>query len=134
MIRNKKLAVLGAGLLTLSIILGALGAHSVSKILDINQMRSFSTATEYLTIHGLSFLIFSIMRAHIESAVRLVKYGLIIFSSSIYALTFMSSANIDVPDFIGLITPLGGLLMIAGWVWITIAIYNSREHKSSSRG
>lgn len=133
MIRNKKLAVWGSTLLTLSIIFGAMGAHAMRNILDDNQLRGYLTATEYLTIHGLAFLILAILRSEISNATRLMRYGVLIFSGSIYLLTLLSAAKIEFPSVIGLITPFGGLLMIAGWIWATLAIAQAKEHKSSGK-
>lgn len=133
MIRHKKLAVWGAILMTLSIILGAMGAHAMRNILDENQLRGYLTATEYLTIHGLAFLVLSIIRADVEKAALLIRYGLLIFSGSIYLLTFMNYGKIEFPNVIGLITPLGGTIMIIGWIWLVVALSKAKEHKSSDR-
>ena len=131
MIRNKKLAVWGAIFLTTSIVLGAMGAHAMRNILEEEQLRGYLTATEYLTIHGLAFLILAMIRAEILQASRLIRYGVLIFSGSIYLLTLLSAAKVEFPPVIGLITPIGGVLMIAGWIWVTMAIAKAKEHKSS---
>ena len=133
MIRHKKLAIWGAILMTLSIILGAMGAHAMRNILDENQLRGYLTATEYLTIHGLAFLVLSIMRAEIEKAALFIRYGLLIFSGSIYLLTVLSFGNVEYPKMIGLITPLGGTVMIVGWIWLVFTLSKAKEHKSSDR-
>lgn len=133
MIRNKKLAVWGSVLLTISIVLGAMGAHAMRNILDDIQLRGYLTATEYLTIHGLAFLILAILRAEIDKPALLVRYGLLIFSGSIYLLSLLGALKIEFPSFIGLVTPLGGVLMIAGWIWISLAIAQAKEHKSSGK-
>ena len=132
MIRKKKIAVLGGILLTISIILGALGAHALKKVLGPDQLQSFNVATHYLTIHGLAFLILSMIRAEVDKAVQLLLYGLVLFSGSIYTFTILSYAKVNVSYF-GLITPLGGIMMIAAWIFITIALAQAKEHKSSSK-
>lgn len=133
MIRNKQLAVLGAVFLTTSIVLGAMGAHSLKNVFDSELMTSYNTATEYISIHGLAFLILSLMRAEIKNAARVVQFGVLIFSLSIYLLVFLKASKVEISGFIGLITPLGGLMMIAGWIWITIEIGRAKEHKSSGK-
>lgn len=118
-------------MMLISIILGAMGAHALKDVLSMEHLNSYTTATDYLTYHGLALLIFSTMRADIKQALQLIKYGVLIFSGSIYLLTFLAANDLKISSYIGLITPLGGVLMIAGWVWICIAIINAREHKSS---
>jgi uncharacterized membrane protein YgdD (TMEM256/DUF423 family) len=133
MIRNKKLAVWGSILLTLSIILGAMGAHAMRDILEEDQLRGYLTATEYLTIHGLAFLILAVMRAELAKPALFIRYGVLIFSGSIYLLSMLSAAKLEFPSALGLITPFGGLLMIAGWIWVTLVLVRTKEHKSSGK-
>lgn len=131
MIRSKRTAIWGSIFMLSSIILGAMGAHSLKSILSQELLNSYNTATDYITYHGLALLIFSMMRAELNQALQLIKYGVLIFSGSIYLLTFLSANEIQASNYVGLITPLGGVLMIAGWAWTTIAIIQAREHKST---
>jgi uncharacterized membrane protein YgdD (TMEM256/DUF423 family) len=131
MIRKKKLAITGALLITVSIVLGAFGAHALRDVLSTNQLNSFKTATDYLAFHGLAFIVLSLIRAEIDAAAKMLFYGLMIFSGSIYTLTFMAYAKVAIPSGLGLITPVGGVLLIIGWVWTTWAISQAKEHKGS---
>lgn len=132
MIRRKKLAVIGAALMILSIIGGAFGAHALKDIFEPAQLTSYNTATSYLTIHGLAFLILSIIRAEIAQPAKIIFYGLLVFSGSIYMLLLLGLAQVDLSG-LGLITPVGGLAMIIGWSWLMVNIIKAKEHQSSSR-
>ncbi len=133
MIRDKKLAVIGAIFITTAIVLGAFGAHALKNILEPELLESYKTSTDYLLFHGLAFLVLSLFRAELKNPVRLIRYGMIIFCFSIFALLFLKASKVDISGFIALITPFGGLMMIAGWIWTTIAISQSKEHKSSGK-
>jgi len=47
-------------------------------------------------------------------------WGIILFSGSIYILTLKNILDLDFLKYIGPITPIGGILLISGWVFIFI--------------
>jgi uncharacterized membrane protein YgdD (TMEM256/DUF423 family) len=116
----------------LSIIFGAFGAHALKEILEPAQLTSYNTATSYLTTHGLAFIALSIIRADVVQPSKVIFYGLLVFSGSIYMLLLLGLARIDLPG-IGLITPVGGLTMIVGWSWLLIKVIRAKEHHGSSK-
>jgi uncharacterized membrane protein YgdD (TMEM256/DUF423 family) len=132
MIRCKKFAIIGVVLMILSIIFGAFGAHALKEILEPAQLTSYNTATSYLTTHGLAFIALSIIRADVVQPSKVIFYGLLVFSGSIYMLLLLGLARIDLPG-IGLITPVGGLTMIVGWSWLLIKVIRAKEHHGSSK-
>lgn len=120
----------GATFLMTSIILGALGAHALANILTESQMSSFQTAVRYQQIQGVGILIVAMINAKSELAgakwiFRLLIIGTALFSGSIYFLVFASGTIESLKPVFGPITPVGGILMILGWlVFIrAIAIY-----------
>jgi uncharacterized membrane protein YgdD (TMEM256/DUF423 family) len=123
MINNKILALIGALLLVISISLGALGAHALSEILTEERFRSFLTANQYLTIHGLAFLVLALFPAYILKSTRIILAGLLLFSGSIFLLITLGHHEIGFPKILFLITPLGGLLMIAGWFVLVFRLW-----------
>ena len=103
----------------LAIILGAFGAHLLKKKLTSEQLQSFETGVKYQMYHAIVLLLLGF---HLDIAATINAYivysfiiGTILFSFSIYGLV-LSSANNKKLKFLGPITPLGGLFLVAGWV------------------
>ncbi|WP_312741517.1 DUF423 domain-containing protein [Sphingobacterium multivorum] len=105
----------------LAIILGAFGAHAFKKILSAEKLESFEVGVRYQMYAALTLLILGFnFRFELQServAFYLITLGTILFSVSIYFLSFAEYWKKNL-KFLGPITPLGGLLMIAGWVAI----------------
>lgn len=107
----------------LAIILGAFGAHAFKKILSAEKLESFEVGVRYQMYAALTLLIlgfnFSFDLQSERVAFYLITLGTLLFSVSIYFLSFAEYWKKNL-KFLGPITPLGGLLMIAGWVAIMI--------------
>lgn len=126
---KKKYIVTGIVLVILSIILGAFGAHSLKKVLiDFpEKLTSFETGVKYQTYMGLSFLWFG------TSNLPNVKYlfqtwllGVCFFSFSIYLLSISNIIGYSF-KFLGPITPIGGLLMIVGWMILLFSVIKLKK-------
>jgi len=110
----------GAILGMTAVIAGAFGAHALREILDTRQLESFRTAVRYQMFHAILLLVlgwWSKTNPHrlISWAAGLVIAGVVLFSGSIYLLVLT-----DAPRWIGPITPVGGLFMIAGWAAVLL--------------
>lgn len=113
-----------------AVALGALGAHFLkSKMADglisSDQLSAFDTATKYQLIHALLlFVIAQIQNDNNIKFLNIAKYcfifGILFFSFSIYFLTTKNITGLQNVFFLGPITPIGGLLLIAGWVFLGI--------------
>jgi len=111
----------------LAVALGAFGAHGLEKISsDEKILHAYSTAVQYQMYHALALLAVAIIFERLP--LSLVKWaanffiiGIILFSGSLYLLTFLKTQNIAGTNIIGPITPLGGLSFIAGWVLLLTA-------------
>lgn len=110
----------GATFGMLAIILGAFGAHALKKILNTDQLKSFEIGVKYQMYHAL-VLLFS--GTYFSTPNQLMAWsfiiGTILFSFSIYGLV-LSDANGRKMKFLGPITPLGGLLLVIGWIMLLI--------------
>jgi uncharacterized membrane protein YgdD (TMEM256/DUF423 family) len=105
--------------LALGIILGAFGAHGLKKLVDIEKIESFKTGVLYHLIMCLGLMVVRFSNGFDESLMRsfrLVFVGFILFSGSIYLLVLNNIFNWPINALIGPITPIGGLLMIVGWI------------------
>ena len=115
---------LGAVLAGLSVMLGAFGAHSLKARLTEKKLATFHTATDYLGYHALTLIaigiLISILNEKIEPklqrSARWISSGILLFSGSLYVLTF------DGPRIFGPITPLGGLCFMIGWLTLAISL------------
>jgi uncharacterized membrane protein YgdD (TMEM256/DUF423 family) len=104
----------------LAIILGAFGAHALKKILSEDQLKSFETGVKYQMYHAIVLLILGFNQEFSTSAMYwCFTLGIVLFSFSIYGL-ILSDAKGKKLRFLGPITPIGGLLFVAGWLMICI--------------
>jgi len=111
---RKTLAVAGA-LIALATALGAFGAHALKAHLSSDKLLVYETAVRYHFIHALGLLAIGVLLRSVDGellrwSATLVLVGILLFSGSLYLLTF------GAPRFMGIITPIGGLALIAGWI------------------
>ncbi len=103
-------AVLG----TLAVVAGAFGAHGLESRLTPAQLESWRTAAQYHLLHAVVLLALALYAGAAERSITLqgalFTGGIFLFSGSIYALCLGG------PRVLGPVTPLGGLLLIAGWL------------------
>lgn len=108
----------------LSIVLGAFGAHALKKVLSEERLSSFEVGVRYQMYAALTLLIvgynFKFVESYENWAVYGLLFGCILFSGSIYLLSFKDKWKANL-KFLGPVTPLGGLLMIVGWVVILLS-------------
>lgn len=117
-----KILSLVAFLGAVTIILGAFGAHSLKETLTATQLKSFETGVRYQMIHVLMLLFVNSMAKISEKNKKritiIILTGLVCFSGSIYAITFGVEAK-----QIWFVTPLGGLLLILGWILLGLSFF-----------
>jgi uncharacterized membrane protein YgdD (TMEM256/DUF423 family) len=108
----------GAWLGASGIVLGALGAHALKASLAAPQLESFETGVRYQLLMALFFLVLAVLPVS-DRAKRFSGWtgllGVLFFSGSIYMLSTRVMHGLPV-GFLGPVTPIGGLLMIAAWV------------------
>jgi len=94
--------------------LGAFGAHGLKDVLSPDRLPIYQTAVLYHLVHTLSLLGYGfLVRAQTIQKMWpgvCFSIGIILFSGSLYALAITGI------QWLGAITPLGGLLFLAGWV------------------
>ena len=98
-----------------AIALGAFGAHALRGLLAANETREiWNTAVLYHLVHAPALLWAATMEPLLQGAILCWVLGILLFSGSLYALAL---TKISV---LGAITPVGGLLLMAGWVIVGI--------------
>lgn len=116
---DRQIIATGAFLAMTGVILGAFGAHALKKVLDVAQLTTFETGVRYQMYHALMLLFVGTSTGISDITKKRIYYlvliGVILFSGSIYLLATSSLAEIDF-GFFGIITPIGGLLLIISWL------------------
>ena len=111
-------------LIALATLLGALGAHALQDRLDPHRLATFEVAVRYQFLHALGLLAIGTLMRHgpalrLTAAAIMIIAGIVLFSGSLYLLTF------GAPRFLGMVTPFGGVLLIGGWVAFAVSILRS---------
>jgi uncharacterized membrane protein YgdD (TMEM256/DUF423 family) len=120
---NRTILLTAAILGVTSIIFGAFGAHGLKALISPESVQTFETGVRYQMYHAL-FLLFvgSTTYISVKSKTKifyLVVVGVLFFSGSIYGLSTNVLTGFDFKT-IGIITPVGGLLLIVAWVLVFI--------------
>ncbi|MEX0330720.1 MAG: DUF423 domain-containing protein [Puniceicoccaceae bacterium] len=109
----KASALIGA----LGVALGAFGAHGLEELLIENgRVDTWETAAFYHLVHAVVLLVLATRERWLAGPWLALAAGVLIFSGSLYLL---SLSNIG---WLGAITPLGGLGLLAGWIWIGFGV------------
>ncbi len=124
---------IGAIFSGLSVMLGAMGAHSLKNVLTEKNLSAFQTATEYMGYHGIALILVGIVSLQLSDngakALKKVGFlftaGILMFSGSIYILIS------DGPRLFGPVTPLGGLCFMLGWFIFAGVIIKHFKNNSS---
>ena len=105
-----------SGLLgALGVGLGAFGAHGLRDLLQRNGTADiWETAVFYHLVHAVAMLALSLFGRATRGPWTCFLAGVLIFSGSLYALAITNVRGL------GAITPIGGVAMIAGWVWLLV--------------
>ena len=128
----KPFIVTAAFLGALSVMLGAFGAHALKEWLTPLALNTYETAVRYQFYHvfalafsGILYKDFPYQR--LITAGKFFVAGIILFSGSLYLLTFFSVKNITGFQWIGAITPIGGGLFIIGWIFLGMGVLSSKS-------
>jgi uncharacterized membrane protein YgdD (TMEM256/DUF423 family) len=114
----------------LSVLLGAFGAHGLKKVLSTDMLATYQTAVQYQFLHSLGLLALAILILtlvakpevinRLKWSANLMIVGVLLFSGSLYTMTFMSVFG-GFPAWLGPITPMGGLTLIIAWALLAAA-------------
>lgn len=121
----------GALLAGMAVILGAFGAHALKQVLQPEQLVTFETGVRYQFYHSFALLAAGIMYStfpfrQIKWASNCFLTGIILFSGSLYALTMLKMSGEVGLGGVGIITPIGGLFFILGWIFLFAAVIKKK--------
>lgn len=110
----------------LSVIIGAMGAHFLQKIMDAKALLHIETGAKYQMYHALALALVAVLHHFfpgklLSRAAYCFILGIICFSFSLYVLAWLETYAPESKVTIAMITPLGGLLLITGWLFLLIA-------------
>ena len=119
---QNKLLIIASILGLLSVAMGAFGAHALKGLLDADALMSYETGVRYMMYHALAVLFINGSKAFDEKSANTISYfflaGITFFSGSIFAI----SVGAVEAKSIWFITPLGGLMLIVGWLLMIFSL------------
>ena len=111
-----KFNVIGGFFALLAVVFGAFAAHSLKSQISEDSIKSFETGVRYMMYHGLAIIILSTLNIEGKNLIlKFFLFGTILFSGSIFLLSTQLLTNLKL-TFLGPVTPIGGSLLIIGWI------------------
>lgn len=112
--------------MALAVMLGAFGAHGLKNIASTQQLAWWATATDYFFYHALGLLALAVLHKinalfPIKASFISIQLGIVLFCGSLYIM------GVGVTSSLGMITPLGGLFMIIGWLLLAFNALKYRK-------
>ncbi len=106
--------VLGAISAGLSVVLGAFGAHALKARIAPESLVTFEIGVRYQMYHAIGLILLGLVAIKIDNvAIKIAGVtlfaGMLIFSGSLYGVSLLDQR------WLGMIAPIGGLLLIIGW-------------------
>ena len=124
----------------LTVALGAFGAHALKAVLSPAALITYETAVRYQMYHVVALLITGILmnKAASPKQQKLLNRaglffmdGIVLFSGSLYFIVAKPFLGIEGLPWVGVITPMGGLLWIIAWVLLAFSQLPSVENSKS---
>ena len=112
----------GAANAVIAVALGAFGAHALRTRMDESLLKIYHTGNEYHFYHALGLLVVGIVASlvpvsgWIKSSGWMMFAGILLFCGSLYLLSLLNLR------WLGMITPIGGLLFILSWACLCLAV------------
>jgi uncharacterized membrane protein YgdD (TMEM256/DUF423 family) len=111
---------LGALLCAISITAGAFGAHGLRERLDANALALWETSARYLMYAGLGIVLVALASRPVGGRLYGWSAGALAVGAVVFCGTVACLA-LGGPRWLGAITPIGGLLMIVGFLLFAVA-------------
>lgn len=122
---NKRIILTASFFGALAVVLGAFGAHALKGMLTPYQLDIWQKGVYYQFYHTFALLYLSTFARYknklISLAFSFFTAGILLFSGSLYLLAIKDVYHIGFANYIGPVTPLGGLSFILGWLCLFLA-------------
>ena len=121
----RKFLLIASFMMVINIMIGAFGAHGLKPYLDDYGTIIYNKAVDYSFYNTLGLFAISFIATQIKDIKQIaIGYyflfiGTLIFSFSLYILSLTKIF------WLGAITPIGGTLMIIGWMFVFFGIYKN---------
>jgi uncharacterized membrane protein YgdD (TMEM256/DUF423 family) len=124
---QKIFLIIGTVLAGLAVALGAFGAHGLKKVVSPENVAIYQTGVQYQMYHALALVLVGILserilNSYLSYAGVLFVAGIILFSGSLYLIVSLYAMNKTVPSAVGILTPIGGLFFILGWICLLVSL------------
>lgn len=117
----KLFIIIGAINAMIAVAAGAFGAHGLENKLSTKYLDIWGKATTYQMYHALGLILIGIISGTTSISLNvagwLMTFGIVFFSGSLYVLAVTQI------QILGAITPIGGVLFIASWLLLVIAVW-----------
>ncbi len=128
---QKPALIFGIIFAALSVIVGAFAAHALKPMMEPSQQNTFEIGVRYQVYHSFALIALGLLSMHYTSAyfnyaTWFFVLGIFCFSGSLYAISLMQMNGIVGLKGIGIITPIGGLLFIIGWLLMLIGVIKAQ--------
>lgn len=117
---SRPILIAGALFAATGVMLGAFGAHALKDRLDPVALGWWQTAVQYQMWHAVGLVALAGLPGRLGLPVALLGMGTLIFSGTLYVMALSGLR------WLGAVTPLGGLLMIAGWLLLVVRTWRAR--------
>ncbi len=129
---NKHFLKVGSLLGALTVIFGAFAAHAIKSRVNAETLSVFETGVRYQMYHVFAILIVGIVYKEFPFksmiwAGNLFLAGIILFSGSLYLLTYFKAIGNENMNWLGAVTPFGGTCFILGWSLILRSFYVAKK-------
>jgi len=118
---NKTFLSVAALFGALSVALGAFAAHKLKEMLTPDAVAIFETGVRYQFYHVFALFVVAILSEKYRG--KWMRWsgncfitGIILFSGSLYLLAALRAGGISGYNALGILTPIGGVFLIAGWL------------------
>lgn len=140
-----KSSILASLFALIAVVLGAFGAHALKVSLEPSQLSAYETGVRYQFYHALAlFVVWFLAQAKsgqnkirrephrlLSLAVWCFTFGILLFCGSLYLLACRDLLGIANWTWLGPLTPIGGLLFIAGWAFVLLSQVTSKASSAA---
>ncbi len=122
----KAAIISGISLAALAVVLGAFGAHGLKNLAEPAQIGIYEKGVTYQFYHSAALILVGILHSQypqrsLRLAAPLFGLGIFLFSGSLYLMVALSIGGGSI-GAAGIITPIGGLCFIGGWIAALIGV------------